>query len=47
MPTYIDVHDLPGGVTAEDLAKAHLADQQVQNGHRGRISQVLAEPEER
>ena len=30
MPTYIDIHDLPGAVTAEDLAKAHLADQQVQ-----------------
>jgi len=33
MPTYIDIHDLPGGVTAEDLAKAHLADQQVQGKH--------------
>ena len=33
MPTYIDIHDLPGDVTAEDLAKAHLADQQVQGKH--------------
>ena len=33
MPTYIDIHDLPGAVTAEDLAKAHLADQQVQGKH--------------
>ena len=32
MPTYIDIHDLPG-VTAEDIAKAHLADQQVQGKH--------------
>ena len=34
MPTYIDIHDLPGAVTAEDLAKAHNADQQVQGKHR-------------
>ena len=33
MPTYIDIHDLPGDVTAEDLAKAHLADVQVQGKH--------------
>src|SRR6516164_4143271 len=33
MPTYIDIHDLPGGLTAEDLAKAHLADQRVQGKH--------------
>jgi hypothetical protein len=33
MPTYIDIHDLPGAVTAEDLAKTHLADQQVQGKH--------------
>jgi len=31
MPTYLDIHDLPGAVTAEDLAKAHNADQQVQS----------------
>src|SRR5262249_16345566 len=30
MPTYLDIHDLPGAVTAEDLAKAHNANQQVQ-----------------
>jgi class 3 adenylate cyclase len=30
MPTYLDIHDLPAGATAEDLAKAHAADQQVQ-----------------
>ncbi len=29
MPTYIDVHDLPG-VTAEGVAKAHLQDQKIQ-----------------
>jgi class 3 adenylate cyclase len=32
MPTYIDIHDLPG-VTADDIAKAHEADQQVQAKH--------------
>jgi class 3 adenylate cyclase len=30
MPTYIDVHDLPEGVTPEDIAKAHALDVQVQ-----------------
>ena len=29
MPTYMDVHDIPG-VKAEDVAKAHEADLQVQ-----------------
>jgi len=47
MPTYLDIHDLPGAVTAEDLAKAHNADQQVSEQVRGRIPQVLGEPEER
>ena len=32
MPTYIDIHDLPG-VTAADIAKAHLADLEVQSKH--------------
>ncbi len=32
MPTYIDIHDLPG-VTADDIAKAHSADLQVQAKH--------------
>src|SRR6185436_4228876 len=32
MPTDIDSHDLPG-VTAEDIAKAHLADVKVQSKH--------------
>lgn len=32
MPTYIDIHDLPG-VTAEDIAKAHEADVHVQGKH--------------
>ena len=47
MPTYIDIHDLPDAATAEDLAKAHNSDLQVQGKHGGRIPQVLGEPEER
>jgi hypothetical protein len=46
MPTYIDIHDLPDAATAEDLAKAHNSDLQVQGKHGGRIPQVLGEPEE-
>lgn len=32
MPTYMDIHDLPGA-TPEDVAKAHLLDQHVQSKH--------------
>jgi len=30
MPTYIDIHDLHGPISAADIAKAHLADLEVQ-----------------
>src|SRR6478672_10635526 len=30
MPTYIDVHEIPGGVTADDVAKAHAHDVKVE-----------------
>jgi class 3 adenylate cyclase len=30
MPTYIDIHDIPGGVSAQDVAKAHAKDIEVQ-----------------
>jgi hypothetical protein len=30
MPLYMDVHDIDGGVTVGDVAKAHLADLQKQ-----------------
>src|SRR5690242_19200941 len=30
MPTYMDIHDIPGGVTAEDVAKAHYKDVAIQ-----------------
>jgi hypothetical protein len=29
----MDVHSLDGGVSADDVAKAHLADLQTQGGH--------------
>jgi len=33
MPLYIDVHTIDGGVTADDVAKAHIADLQTQGRH--------------
>jgi hypothetical protein len=33
MPLYMDVHTIAGGVTVEDVAKAHLADLQTQGAH--------------
>ncbi len=33
MPTYIDIHELPDGVTATNLAQAHELDVQVQAKH--------------
>ena len=31
MPLFMDVHDVPGGVALEDVAKAHIADLQTQD----------------
>jgi hypothetical protein len=31
MPLYMDVHHLDGPVTADDVAKAHMADLQIQD----------------
>src|SRR5438132_9479661 len=31
MPTYMDIHEIPGGVSAEDVAKAHAKDVEVQH----------------
>ena len=33
MPLFMDVHNLDGPVTAEDVAKAHAADLGVQDSH--------------
>ncbi|MGH3444984.1 MAG: DUF4242 domain-containing protein [Nocardioidaceae bacterium] len=30
MPLYMDVHTIGGGITVDDVAKAHMADLQVQ-----------------
>jgi hypothetical protein len=31
MPLFMDVHTIPGGVSVDDVAKAHLADLQNQS----------------
>jgi hypothetical protein len=33
MPLYMDVHNLDGGVSADDVAKAHQADLEKQGEH--------------
>ena len=33
MPLYMDVHNITGGVSVDDVAKAHQADLQTQAGH--------------
>ena len=33
MPLYMDVHTIAGGVSADDVAKAHVADLQAQGKH--------------
>jgi hypothetical protein len=33
MPLFMDVHNIDGGVTVEDVANAHAADVQTQGGH--------------
>ena len=33
MPLYMDVHTLEGGVSVEDVAKAHLADLKTQGSY--------------
>jgi len=36
MPLYMDIHSFGDGVTADDVAKAHLADLQAQDKHQVR-----------
>jgi hypothetical protein len=33
MPLYMDIHEIAGGVSIDDVAKAHEADLQTQGGH--------------
>jgi Protein of unknown function (DUF4242) len=36
MPLYMDIHTITGGVSADDVAKAHIADLQTQGKHEVR-----------
>ena len=36
MPLYMDIHTIDGGVSADDVAKAHVADLQAQGTHEVR-----------
>jgi len=33
MPLFMDIHSLEGGVSIDDVAKAHMADLQAQSKH--------------
>jgi hypothetical protein len=33
MPLFVEVHTIDGGVCIEDVAKAHVAELQIQAGH--------------
>jgi hypothetical protein len=33
VPLFMDVHDIPGGVAMDDVARAHLADLEIQPAH--------------
>ena len=33
MPLYMDVHDIDGGVSVDDVAKAHVADLETQGSY--------------
>ena len=33
MPLFMDIHEIAGGVSIDDVAKAHEADLQTQGGH--------------
>ena len=33
MPLYLDVHNIEGGVSAQDVAQAHMKDLEVQGEH--------------
>lgn len=36
MPLYMDIHNVEGGVSADDVAKAHMADLQAQGKFNAR-----------
>lgn len=33
MPLYLDIHNIDGGVSIDDVAQAHAADLKAQDGH--------------
>jgi hypothetical protein len=33
VPLFMDVHEIAGGVAMDDVAKAHLADLEIQSAH--------------
>ena len=33
MPLYMDIHNIDGGVSIDDVAQAHAADLKAQDGH--------------
>jgi hypothetical protein len=46
MPLYLDVHNLGGPVTVDDVAKAHAADLETQGDHEVHYLRYwVAEPE--
>lgn len=46
MPLYLDVHTIDGGVSFDDVSKAHLADLQEQAKHEVRYLRYwVSEPE--
>ncbi len=46
MPLYMDVHSLGGPVTVDDVAKAHMADLQIQNKYDVRYLRYWVDEEE-
>jgi Protein of unknown function (DUF4242) len=46
MPLYMDTHTIQGGVTAEDVAKAHMADLQTQGKYDVRYLRYWVDEQE-
>src|SRR5215213_10167760 len=45
MPLYLDWHDVPEGVTAEDMALGHLRDLQLQDRYGARYMSYWFDPD--
>jgi len=46
MPLYMDVHNINGGVSADDVAKAHMADLQTQGEYDVRYLRYWVDEQE-